>query len=28
MFEGYDNMNAKEHYCSELKVWHPDCKVE
>ena len=28
MFEGYDNMNAKEHYCSQLKVWHPDCKVE
>jgi len=28
MFEDYDNMNAKEHYCSQLKVWHPDCKVE
>ena len=27
MFDGYDNMNAKEHYCSQLKVWHPDCKV-
>jgi len=28
MFDGYDKMNAKEHYCSQLKVWHPDCKVE
>jgi len=28
MFDGYDQMNAKEHYCSQLKVWHPDCKVE
>jgi hypothetical protein len=28
MFEGYNKMNAKEHHCSELKVWHPDCKVE
>jgi hypothetical protein len=28
MFDAYDNMNAKEHYCSQLKVWHPDCKVE
>jgi hypothetical protein len=28
MFDGYDKMNAKEHYCSQLKTWHPDCKVE
>jgi hypothetical protein len=28
MFDGYDKMNAKEHYCSQLKVWHPDCKIE
>ena len=28
MFDGYDKMNAKEQYCSQLKVWHPDCKVE
>jgi len=28
MFNSYDNMNAKEHYCSQLKVWHPDCKIE
>jgi hypothetical protein len=28
MFEGYDKMTAKEHYCSQLKVWHPDCKLE
>ena len=28
MFDGYDKMNAKEHYCSQLKVTHPDCKLE
>jgi len=28
MFEAYDSMNAKEQYCSQLKTWHPDCKVE
>jgi len=28
MFDAYDRMNAKEHYCSQLKTWHPDCKIE
>ncbi|UNH61139.1 hypothetical protein SSZBM1_22 [Synechococcus phage S-SZBM1] len=28
MFDGYDKMSAHEKYCHELKVWHPDCKIE
>ena len=23
-----EQQTRKEHYCQELKVWHPDCKVE
>jgi len=28
MFDGYDKMTAKEHYCSQIKTWSHDCKVE
>ena len=24
----YGHQTPKEHYCEQLKVWHPDCKVE
>ena len=26
MFEAYES--KKQQYCEQLKVWHPDCKVE
>lgn len=22
------SQTPKEHYCEQLKVWHPDCKIE
>jgi len=28
MFKSYYRETPKEQYCAELKVWHPDCKVE
>lgn len=28
MFEDYDRMNVKEHTCTELKTFHPDCKLK
>ena len=31
LFEAYDAgkiETAKEQYCSQLEVWHPDCKIE
>jgi hypothetical protein len=27
-FVDNERQTRKEHYCKELKVWHPDCKVE
>jgi hypothetical protein len=28
LFDAYDKQTAKQEYCKQLKVWHPDCKVE
>lgn len=28
MFDAYYKQTAKDAYCEQLKVWHPDCKVE
>jgi len=28
MFKSYYQETPKEQYCAQLKVWHPDCKVE
>jgi len=28
MFKAYDQQTPHEKYCKELKVWHPDCKIE
>lgn len=24
----YGNQTPHQNYCEQLKVWHPDCKVE
>lgn len=28
MFDAYYKQTAKDAHCEQLKVWHPDCKVE
>lgn len=28
LFDAYYKQTAKSAYCEQLKVWHPDCKVE
>ena len=28
LFKAYYKETAKQEYCAQLKVWHPDCKVE
>ena len=28
LYKAYYKETAKEQYCTSLKVWHPDCKVE
>ena len=31
LFDAYEAIKietAKEQYCSQVEVWHPDCKIE
>jgi hypothetical protein len=28
LYDAYDQLTLKEQHCEQLKVWHPDCKVE
>jgi len=29
MFDAYDKATTPhQEYCKQLKVWHPDCKIE
>ena len=27
LYDAQDQLTPKEQYCEQLKVWHPDCKV-